>query len=85
MAARPRDACPDRDKHTNDPTEPTGYVAWHEWAAWMDKRSRQEQCPTCGCWAIWSPTGEELGFDVNTSPLCLGVSGRHGGGRKAGA
>ena len=25
---RPKDSCPDRDKHTDDPTEPDGYVAW---------------------------------------------------------
>jgi hypothetical protein len=83
MMARPRDSCPDRDKHTNDPTEPTGYIAWHEWAEWMAKRSKQQQCPTCGLWAIWTPTGEELGYDASTEPVCLGVTGRSGG-RKAG-
>lgn len=68
-------ACPDRDKHTKDPTEPAGYVAWHEWADWMAKRSRHTQCPTCQLWVIWAPTGDELGFDPSTLPLCI-VGGR---------
>lgn len=62
-ANRPRDACPDRDRHTHDPTEPRGYIAWHAWAEWMAKRTKQQQCPTCGLWAIWAPTGEALGYD----------------------
>ena len=55
--------CPDADRlHTKDPTEPRGYVAWHTWAAWMVTRSRQRQCPTCGLWKIWAPTGQQLGY-----------------------
>jgi len=72
MANKARDTCPDRDKHTNDPTEPNGYVAWHEWAAWMAKHSRQKQCPTCRLWVIWAPTGEELGYDAGNEPVCRG-------------
>lgn len=79
---RPRNACPDKANHTVDPTEPSSYVAWHEWAAWMTKRSRQEQCPTCGYWVIWSPTGEELGYP--DGPVCLGVTGRRGGKARVG-
>jgi hypothetical protein len=85
MSDKARDACPDRDKHTNDPTEPSGYVAWHEWASWMAKRSKQKQCPTCGLWVIWAPTGEELGYDESTEPVCLDLTGSgRGRGRKAG-
>jgi hypothetical protein len=70
----PADKCPDAERlHTKDPTEPAGYVAWHEWAEWMAKRSRQRQCPTCGRWAIWAPTGEQLGFDPTAR------TGRRGG------
>lgn len=79
---RPKDSCPDRDKHTDDPTEPDGYVAWHVWAAWMAKRSRQRKCPTCGLWAIWTPTGAELGYDASNEPDCLDLTGGRRGGRR---
>lgn len=34
---------------------PTGYVAWHEWAAMMAETHRQARCPTCGLYAVWVP------------------------------
>ncbi len=44
------DACIDKAKHTPDPT---GYIAWHEWAEKKARTHTQHQCPTCGFWAIW--------------------------------
>lgn len=74
-AIRIRDACPDRNTHTVDPTEPSGYVAWHEWAAWMHRHgSRQRKCPGCGLFAIWAPTGEQLGYDPSSEPECLDLT-----------
>lgn len=80
---RPKDACPDRDRHTVDPTEPSGYVAWHEWAAWMTRKgSRQRKCRTCGLWAIWAPTGVELGYDNDQDPVCLDLTADRPGRRR---
>jgi hypothetical protein len=42
--------CPDVEKHT---AAPTGYLAWHEWAARKAKTHTQHRCPTCGFWVIW--------------------------------
>lgn len=33
--------------------EPSGYVAWHEWAERMSKTHHQERCPECGRLTIW--------------------------------
>lgn len=41
--------------HPNEPTEPTGYVAWHEWVEKYAETHDQGQCPDCGLWAIWTP------------------------------
>lgn len=35
--------------------EPTGYVAWQEWAEKMSQTHHQEQCPGCGRYTIWKP------------------------------
>ena len=34
-------------------SEPSGYLAWHEWAEKRSRRYEQEQCPDCGLWVIW--------------------------------
>lgn len=51
-------------KHT---PEPSGYVAWHEWAEKKAKTHVQQQCPVCGLWKIWrrkkQPAGEVSGGD----------------------
>lgn len=45
------DACPKRLKHT---VSPSGYVAWHEWAAEMKGDGyRARVCEGCGLYAIW--------------------------------
>jgi hypothetical protein len=44
--------CPDWDKHT---AAPRSYLEWHEWAEDMAKTHKQERCPTCGYWAMWTP------------------------------
>lgn len=48
----PGDQC--RHAGRNHTPTPRGYVEWHEDA---DRRlaegQRQEQCPTCGLWAVW--------------------------------
>lgn len=50
------DRCSDKATlHTNDPSEPAGYVGWHEWAAKKGRTHRQRKCPTCGLYAIWVP------------------------------
>lgn len=35
--------------------EPTGYVAWHEWAERMGRTHEQQRCPTptCGRFSVW--------------------------------
>ncbi len=40
------------------PDEPTGYLAWHEWAEQKAKTHRQSKCPTCGLYAVWTPKKE---------------------------
>lgn len=46
------DACPDAGKHT---PHPRSYLGHHDWMAKKSKTHRQQQCPTCGYWAIWVP------------------------------
>lgn len=43
---------PCADEHTPCPK---GYLAWHEWAAEMEKTHRQEACPKCSLYVIWRP------------------------------
>ena len=33
--------------------EPTGYVAWHEWAEKMSRTHKQHSCPKCGRFTVW--------------------------------
>lgn len=33
--------------------EPSGYVAWHEWAEKMSRTHHQEPCPDCGRFSVW--------------------------------
>lgn len=33
--------------------QPSGYIAWHEWASRKYKTHDQIQCPVCGLYAIW--------------------------------
>jgi hypothetical protein len=43
--------CQNRDQHT---PQPTGYVAWHDWAGRMSRAGNsQKRCPGCGLLAIW--------------------------------
>ena len=35
--------------------QPSGYVAWHEWADLMAETHVQRQCKGCGLWAVWEP------------------------------
>lgn len=35
--------------------QPRGYLARSEWAESMLKTHKQERCPHCGLWAIWTP------------------------------
>ena len=34
---------------------PSGYVAWHEWAARKARTHEQHRCPGCGLLNIWKP------------------------------
>jgi len=45
--------CPNATQHT--PDQPTGYLAWQEWAERMSKKHRQKRCPSCGRYQIWVP------------------------------
>lgn len=47
--------CPNEDAHT---LSPSGYNAWHEWAARKSKTHRQVRCGGCGRLAIWCPKEE---------------------------
>jgi len=40
--------------HPYEPTEPSGYVAWHEWAPKYAKTHKQTPCPKCGI-LLWRP------------------------------
>lgn len=44
--------CPNRAEHT---PEPSGYMAWFEWAGRMSKTHHQTRCPGCGLLKIWVP------------------------------
>src|SRR4051812_19375439 len=48
-----RDDCP-RARELHTPC-PTGYMAWHEWAAEKSKTHKQVRCPECDLFAIWVP------------------------------
>lgn len=37
---------------------PTGYLAWHSWAARMSKTHRQVRCPQCRLYAVWIEKGK---------------------------
>lgn len=40
--------------------QPTGYIAWFEWAERQAKRYEQHACPDCGRFTIWKrKTGDE--------------------------
>lgn len=48
----PKPDCAKRELHT---PAPSGYVAWHEWAASMaHKGNRQSRCPGCDLYVIWA-------------------------------
>lgn len=40
-------------RHPYLPDEPSGYLAWGEWAERKAKTHDQEQCPECGLWVIY--------------------------------
>jgi len=46
------DQCPDVASHTPHPKDYLGHQAWAEKKL---KTHRQEQCATCGYWAVWIP------------------------------
>jgi hypothetical protein len=48
--------CPNLKQHVKG--EPSGYIAWHEWAERKAKTHRQERCPGCGLFVIWKPKQE---------------------------
>jgi hypothetical protein len=53
MPKREPPPCPQADQHT--PGQPTGYLAWHAWAAAMSKTHHQRRCPGCRLYQIWIP------------------------------
>lgn len=57
-------------EHPYEPDEPSGYLAWHEWAEEHDKTHVHEQCPDCGLWVICKPRTEA------TLPVCTDLHTR---------
>lgn len=51
-ASRPASACPTASLHTPCPD---GYAEWHEWADARATTHKQEMCPGCRRYAIWTP------------------------------
>ena len=49
------DECPNAAAHT---PAPDAYAGWNAWAYRMSKTHRQEKCPACGLYAIWTPKGD---------------------------
>ena len=37
------------------PNQPTGYVAWFDWAKKMSKTHKQIKCEGCGLYSVWVP------------------------------
>lgn len=54
----PKSKCPDKQYHNMEDKEPSGYVAWFEWAEKLNKTHEQKQCPTCGLYTYWVPRRE---------------------------
>ncbi len=50
-------SCPNEANHT---AHPLGYIAKEEWAMRKLKTHRQERCPKCGLWKIWTPRKRHL-------------------------
>lgn len=46
------ESCPNKKNHTN---QPSGYIAWHDWAQKKTKTHRQVRCQGCGLFSIWVP------------------------------
>lgn len=44
--------CDKPELHTE---QPELYSDWQSWAIKMSKTHYQEQCPSCGLWAVWVP------------------------------
>ncbi len=44
--------CPNAAAHE---PQPTGYVAWHQWAGRMARTHTQRKCDGCGLHNIWVP------------------------------
>lgn len=42
-------------RHPYQPNEPSGYLAWGEWAEQKAKTHDCSQCPDCGLWSIYTP------------------------------
>lgn len=47
----------------NHDPEPSGYLAWFEWAEQKAKTHDQLQCPHCKLWKIWVPKGSYIRSD----------------------
>ncbi len=48
----PNPDCPNATAHE---PQPTGYVAWHQWAGRMAQTHKQRKCDGCGLHNIWTP------------------------------
>ena len=44
--------CPNKANHTPGPD---AYLEWHAWATKMKQTHKQERCPQCGLYLIWTP------------------------------
>lgn len=53
-----RTVCPERDRHTPAPARQD---AWCDWADAMTAAgARQERCPGCGLWSVWTEPIKEV-------------------------
>lgn len=61
MARSRKPDCPRKGQRDHSPLkdEPTGYIAWFEWAERKAKTHKQTRCPDCGLFVVWKPVREE--------------------------
>jgi hypothetical protein len=55
-ADKRKQECPNRENHTE---QPKGYVDFAHWASEMNKTHRQDLCPGCLLYVIWTPREDE--------------------------
>jgi hypothetical protein len=59
--SRRKNACPREGQRNHSPLkgEPSGYLAWHEWAEHKSQTHYPTKCPDCGLFVVWKPNSTE--------------------------